>query len=242
MKIDVVVLTKNSEFVLDRCLRSVYANVPVNKLIVVDGHSEDGTLGILERYNRRFGNVRVVFEGGSRGRARERGIREVGTEWFLFVDSDVVLCEGWFRKVRGYMKGGVGAIWGVDVPEGVTGGLMTRFFKWVETRVFDIRGGCHDMLVRSEAVRGVRIPGGLHTLEDTFIKGWILSRGYEVLVSHSSYCVHCKPVNVLLSKVNVVSTLFELRSFGSVRERWVYVPVFMLVWYIAQIKNRGQPI
>jgi glycosyltransferase involved in cell wall biosynthesis len=49
--IDVVILTKNSEHLLEKCLNSLYKNVPVKRLIVVDGFSEDKTLDILERYN-----------------------------------------------------------------------------------------------------------------------------------------------------------------------------------------------
>jgi len=48
MEIDVIVLTKNSERLLTECLASIYENVPVNKLIVVDGYSTDSTLEIVK--------------------------------------------------------------------------------------------------------------------------------------------------------------------------------------------------
>ena len=60
--VDVVLLTKNSEKVLEKCLESVYQNVPVNQLIVVDGYSTDGTLGILDGFNRKHRNVTVTFD------------------------------------------------------------------------------------------------------------------------------------------------------------------------------------
>ena len=45
MKIDVVLLTKNSiKPCLKECVESIFANLPVNRLIVVDGGSTDGTL------------------------------------------------------------------------------------------------------------------------------------------------------------------------------------------------------
>ena len=52
-KIDVVILTKNSlEPCLKDCLDSVYANIPVNRLLVVDGGSTDGTLNLVQEYSR----------------------------------------------------------------------------------------------------------------------------------------------------------------------------------------------
>ena len=67
--IDVVVLTKNSEHLLDKCLASIYENVPVKNLIVVDGFSTDGTLKIVNEINEEHGNITVLNEDGSRAKA-----------------------------------------------------------------------------------------------------------------------------------------------------------------------------
>src|SRR4030066_2255452 len=96
--VDVVLLTKNSEKVLEEGLASVYANVPINQLIVVDGYSTERTLEILTRYNQKHSNVKVCFDRGTRATAREKGIQQVTREWFMFVDSDVVVCKNWYRK------------------------------------------------------------------------------------------------------------------------------------------------
>ena len=40
-RMDVIVLTKNSERLLEQCFDSIFENVPVNRLIVVDGYSTD---------------------------------------------------------------------------------------------------------------------------------------------------------------------------------------------------------
>ena len=113
--IDVVILTKNSEHLLDRCLTSVYENVPVKNLIVVDGFSTDRTLKIVNKLNEAHGNVTVLNVDGSRARAREKGLRQVSTEWFMFVDSDVILSRDWFRKAEKNVKSDVGAVWGVNI-------------------------------------------------------------------------------------------------------------------------------
>ena len=80
--IDVVMLTRNSECVLDECLRSVYENVPVNRLIIVDRFSADETLKIIEQYDKEYGNVVVLLREGTRAMARQEGIEKVVTEWF----------------------------------------------------------------------------------------------------------------------------------------------------------------
>ncbi|MDI6905191.1 MAG: glycosyltransferase family A protein [Candidatus Bathyarchaeia archaeon] len=87
-RIDVVVLTKDSEHLLERCLNSIYQNIPVNKLIIVDGYSKDNTLKILQEFNKKYKNIKVFLDNGNRATARQKGIREVETEWFAFVDSD----------------------------------------------------------------------------------------------------------------------------------------------------------
>ncbi len=74
--IDVVMLTKNSERLLDQCLQSIYENVPVKRLIVIDGFSTDNTLKILENYNKKYGNVKVISEGGTRGELEKKASKK----------------------------------------------------------------------------------------------------------------------------------------------------------------------
>ena len=95
-KIDVVLLTKNSlKPCLSECLNSIYQNIPVNRLIVVDGGSTDGTLELVRTYP----NVEVIDDThGTRATARQRGIEAVKTQWHIHVDSDVMLSKGWFQN------------------------------------------------------------------------------------------------------------------------------------------------
>jgi len=198
MKVDVVVLTKNSEPTLEKCLDSIYENVPVNRLIAIDGFSTDGTLSILRKYSEKYGNLVIVSEPGTRAIARQRGIELVKTEWFMFVDSDVILCEDWFKTAEKLNGPGVGAIWGVDIPSNPR--IYYRAKALMNTRHltisqvmrmnFKIRGGTHDILIRTDAVKGIKIPKDLHVYEDTYIKGWIEKRGYKTLAVENPYCEH----------------------------------------------------
>jgi len=59
--IDVVMLTKNSEHLLNKCIISIYENVPVKRLIVVDGFSTDNTLKIINEFNKRDAKLVWVY-------------------------------------------------------------------------------------------------------------------------------------------------------------------------------------
>ena len=113
--VDVILLTKDSERKLRECVQSIYDNVPVAHLIVVDGYSKDGTLAILNQFNEKYHNVKIVFDRVTRATARQKGISHVETDWFLFVDSDVVLCRDWYKKAQTYIQPDVGAVWGIEV-------------------------------------------------------------------------------------------------------------------------------
>ena len=102
--IDVAILTMNSERMLKECVNSVYKNVPIRNLIVVDGFSTDATVSIVKEFQEKYGNVKFVQEKGTRGKARQTAIKLVKTEWFMFVDSDVVLSKNWFAKAEKFVK------------------------------------------------------------------------------------------------------------------------------------------
>ena len=191
--VDVVLLTLNSERKLVECLASVYQNVPVHNLIAVDGGSADRTLEILEQFNGVYGNVKVIHDKGTRATARQKGIENVAAEWFIFVDSDVVLCKDWWRKAMQYVDKDVGAVWGIEVWSTIRGQATLKVFLWVTRKIFDLRGGTHDTLIRTEAVKDIKIPGGLHVFEDAYIKEWISKRGYRVVACYNPYCIHYRP-------------------------------------------------
>lgn len=64
--IDVAILTYNSAVKLRECINSVYLNVPVKNLIVVDGFSTDSTPAIVAQFQQRYGNVLFIQEKGTR--------------------------------------------------------------------------------------------------------------------------------------------------------------------------------
>ena len=248
MKIDVVMLTKNSEYILRRCLSSIYRNIPVNNLIVIDGFSKDNTIKILEEFNEKYGNLRLIRDGGTRARAREIGIENVETEWFMFVDSDVVLCRGWFDKARKHTGSGVGAVWGVNVD--IIPNFRSRAFYKLALRVakesFKIRGGLHDTLILHDAVKGIKIPPYLHVFEDAYVIKWIRNRGYRVRICEDVYCLHYKPPENWYWRAAVSVAKAEVKcglAYSRLYRYALYYPFFSAYWLIhnfQRIKNATQ--
>ncbi len=203
--IDVVLLTKdslsrNDPGVFEESLESVKKEIPINRIIIVDAFSEDGT---IEMVRQKFQNVEVIQDQALRGKAREIGIKAVETEFFMFVDDDVILSPNWFDKALTYFDDeGVGAVWGVDhfLTEGSRAGaiqLMSKVRRLTQDEImirnFKIRGGTHDILIKTEAVKGIFIPEDLHIYEDAWIKEFIERKGLKVLPVSDPWCIHKKP-------------------------------------------------
>ena len=194
--IDVAVLTLNSERLLKECLNSVYANIPVHNLIVIDGFSTDSTEAIVKQFKKKYGNVIFIKEKGTRGSARQTAIEWVKTDWFMFVDSDVILSRDWFVNAQKFMKQDVGAVWGIEIWSVMRRSLILRIFERVTLKIFEKRGGTHDILIRKKTVEDIKIPFELHFYEDGYIKDWIESKGFKVLGVYEPHCIHFRADSV----------------------------------------------
>ena len=215
--IDVVILTKNSEQTLKKCLCSIYKNIPVRKLIVVDGYSTDKTSKIIQTFNRKYKNIKVIRDDGTRATARQKGIETVETDWFMFVDSDVELCKDWFEKAKKYIDENVGAVWGIEVWSVIQNPATLKMFLWITRKIFEIRGGTHDTLVRHDAIKDIKIPEILHVFEDSYIKDWITKKGYKVVACYDPYCIHHRPENAWTVKGSI-EIIAEALRLGSLRK------------------------
>ena len=244
-KVDVVMLTKNSEHLLSKCLESIYRNVPVNRLVVVDAFSTDRTTAILDEFNKQYGNVKIITDKGSRGEARQRGIQEVETDWFMFADSDIILCKGWFTKAEKYITDNVGAVWGlnIDVIPNVKNKLFLKSLMLVARECFNLRGGMHDTLIRRELVDDIKIPEQLHAYEDAYIVDWIKKKGYKVVIGDTIYCLHYRPSEDWNLKESISLAALEMKCglvYLHIFRYAFYYPFFLFYWFLQLLnKNSG---
>ena len=186
-------LTHNCEEFLRIVLGNVYREIPVHHLIIIDGYSKDRTVEIVKRYP----NVKIIKTKKSLGKCREIGIRNVDTEWFAFVDSDVVLKPGWLRTVESLIAPGVGAVEGLDrlvdprrraFQDGMEK-LRKRLGREYHPKSSE-RAFTGDTLIRTELVREIVIPNQLKVYEDQYIREYIERQGYQWVKSDEYLCLH----------------------------------------------------
>src|SRR5260370_35548572 len=96
---DVVMCTLNSERSVEACIKGVLREVAVQRFHVVDGGSTDATLEIVRRFPQVTVHVRPDL---TLGQSRAFSFTLPETEWFLQIDSDVILREGWASVPAGH--------------------------------------------------------------------------------------------------------------------------------------------
>jgi len=99
-RIDVIIRTKNSARLLKECLKSICAEIPVRRIIIVDAGSTDQTKEIVSTYDNIEFHVRPDL---NLGQATQFGFSKAQTEWVAVIDSDIVLRKGWFNDMKEYM-------------------------------------------------------------------------------------------------------------------------------------------
>jgi hypothetical protein len=129
----------------------------------------------------------------------------------MFVDSDVILSKNWFGEAEKLVKDDVGAIWGIEIWSVLRGKRILPLFERVTLKIFERRGGTHDILIRRETVEDIRIPFQLHTYEDAYIKSWIENKGFRVLGVYEPHCIHFRADSVWTAKKHIELVVSDLK-------------------------------
>jgi len=243
--IDVIMITKNSAShspIFEKCLRSIYREIPVKRLLVIDAFSEDETLKILKK----FPKVEVHHLMGNRAVARQYGIQQVETDFFMFVDDDVILRKNWFKVAQRHITPKIGLIWGWDKvtnPHARNRMKVMYYLRKMDEyslmlRNFINRGGLHDTLIRLEAVKGIEIPKDLHVYEDWYIKFFVEKRGYKAIAPRDVWCYHHLSPKYTLSLLTQIASLqkkYGLQSdFITLRNLALAVPKSLAILLISR--------
>ncbi|MBI3246142.1 MAG: glycosyltransferase family 2 protein [Deltaproteobacteria bacterium] len=104
IKVSVVILTWNSQDMVDACVSSLASGLALSpfEVIVVDNGSRDDTLAVVRS---RHPEVRVLSNPSNRGvaPARNQGMRVACGEYVILLDDDTVVHAGAFDQLVAYM-------------------------------------------------------------------------------------------------------------------------------------------
>ena len=230
-KADVVMLTRNSvRPSLPETLASVYANVPINRLIVVDGGSTDGTIEFVSRQKK---VLLITDPTGNRATSRQKGIERVETEVFAFIDSDMILQKNWFSEALALLGPEVGAISTYPRYFGTAEKMqkaLERMYGRPTRRRFDTAAA----LVRTAAVKGIRIPSEDEQVpsEDEFIGRAVQKGGYQVLCVGTPVAFHRESPHPpdLMAKGRLLRQKRWRSTRYMARQSLLSIPEGMFIW------------
>ncbi|MEK7597640.1 MAG: glycosyltransferase family 2 protein [Patescibacteria group bacterium] len=103
MKISAVVLTKNEEKNIERCLKSLGF---CDEIIVVDDYSTDRTIEIVRKIDVGVGHDRPVYKiienhlNNDFAQQRNFGMNKTNNDWVLFIDADEEVSEELKKEIH----------------------------------------------------------------------------------------------------------------------------------------------
>ncbi len=181
--VDVIMLTLDADNFLEKCLYSLYREVPVRRLLVCDGGSRDETQSILKKFPRVELFVRPDLK--TTGKSLEFLVSLVETEWCVIVDADIELAPGWYDEMFNNRQG-------FDVGE--SSRRLTAFHMYKEEtqkldegkRSFDM---CH--LARKTAIMNFRCDDDyMWRFTDIMFRQVVENSGYVYRKVSSTMHVH----------------------------------------------------
>lgn len=103
MKVSVVVIAKNEEKYIERCLKSLKNQTLKSEIIVVDGHSTDKTLSIAKKY------ADKVVEDHNKGvaDARNVGWKTARNDVIAYCDADCIPPRDWVENISKLLDGNI---------------------------------------------------------------------------------------------------------------------------------------
>ena len=102
-QVAVVILNYNGSQMLRRFLPSVLANSPESEVIVADNASTDDSVAVMRN---EFPSVPLLLLDKNYGFAEgyNRALQQVDAEYYLLLNSDVEVAEGWLAPLLEYMN------------------------------------------------------------------------------------------------------------------------------------------
>ncbi len=100
MLISVIITVKNEERDMPDLLDSLVVQEKPIEIIIVDAHSEDRTVEIVNEYAEKYDFVKLYVQGGTRGKGRNYGAQKAEGELLAFIDGDEIVNPFWAEEMR----------------------------------------------------------------------------------------------------------------------------------------------
>jgi glycosyltransferase involved in cell wall biosynthesis len=219
-------------FTLDSVLRQKGVNAEV-EIIVVDDGSTDETAEILAGYGRRIKVFRQRNMGISS--ARNKGLREAGGEYFMFLDSDDLLAEDVLLSQLEFLEKNQGCNVAVCRNElfsesrgnsaSVTCGSWNLFAENLDVHLchFNIAPP-HAFLIRRECLQKLTFDTRLQACEDHWFWCELLARGAIFQANPSGkvyYRRHSESMSSNVLRQQRYDALLHKRIFNLLEQRLV---------------------
>jgi len=113
--VSVVVATYNRKALLDTCIQSLLSqNYPNLEVLVVNDGSSDGTVELLETYQKKDSRITFLTQQNKGiASARNSGIKKARGEIICFTDDDCIADRDWIKNlVKGFVDDSIGGVGG----------------------------------------------------------------------------------------------------------------------------------
>lgn len=211
LPVSVVVVARNAEGTVERCLDSVTEQSPA-EIIVVDGNSADRTVELAMKYS-----SRTHSDGGlGLGVARRIGAQQARETYIAYVDADVSLPPGTLEtlleELETYELDGVAA----QIHPGSTASYW-QCASQQHTDLLQREGRIHLMatLLTREVALSVDFDPFIRGGEDEDFTRRAGQMGYNIRLSTRSYVYHTSPATF----VGLVARLWR---YGDDIPRWAW--------------------
>jgi glycosyltransferase involved in cell wall biosynthesis len=176
---DYIIVTRNDIDTIRKTIRSIIKQSNVNRIVVVlSESSSDGTANLMDSMLMVGMIDKLLTEDIGLGYARVIGIAAVETEYFVFVDGDVVLKKNWIEDMWKYMADDIGGIQGILVRNKIEKEHLSKYnlLEDVTVRLFT-----HNTIIRTDVARTWRVDRRVNAFEDYLLTQYICGQGYKCI-------------------------------------------------------------
>lgn len=100
MRVSIVVTVLNEGHTVSRLLNStLLQSENPDEILIIDGGSDDGTVRIIEHYQKKSSKIKQVIEKGSIAHGRNTGIEMAKNDLIAMIDAGCVADKDWLKKI-----------------------------------------------------------------------------------------------------------------------------------------------